>query len=890
MHKNFLRTGLMILGVLCMKESHAQLGNKGGGLNKMMQAQGQAQPEGNVPKQKEYELGGVTVSGSKYLDADLILAVTNLAVGMTIKLPNDEAVAKAVRALWKQELFSDIKITVSKYIGDKVFLNIEIEERPRLSRFTFRNIKVSEAKELKTKLSLVTNKVVTEATKKEAVVRVKKYFVDKGFGRVKVSVVEKTDTAGVNKCVLTFTVDKGSKTHINEINIVGEEEASEARLKKTLKSTKEMSRLTLHPAKEESAYPVGERSFKKYANSWGFLSLSKTLDALDPYFRFKLFSGSKFNQAKFETDKQAMVAYLNTLGFRDAAVVSDTVYPVKSGNLNVDIRIKEGSKYYFGDIEWKGNTKYSSDVLSKVLAIKKGDIYNQALLETRIGRQLNPEGGEDVSSLYMDDGYLFFNIEPIEASIIHDTINYEMRISEGSQATIRDISIFGNDRTNDHVVRRELRTLPGNKFSRTDLIRSNREIAQLGFFDQEKIGIVPKPHPEDGTVDIEYTVVEKSSDQLQLSAGFGGGVNFYGNVGITFNNFSIRNIFKPKNWDPLPVGDGQKFSISYASNGQSYNSLTTSFTEPWLGGKKPNAFTANIVYSKFSSAAAGTDPNSAYLRMFGGGISMGKRLTWPDNFFVFNYGLYYNNYRLKNYALVDNFNNGYSNDLHFKFVLSRNNIDQPLYPRSGSNISFTFQVTPPFSAFSGNDYAGETPANKYKWIEYHKYKFVADFYQKVAGNLVLRLASKYGFLGYYNNDIGFSPFERFQLGGDGLSGYSYFVGKDIVAQRGYEVYANSATIYNKYTAELRYPFSLAPTATIYGIMFVDAANAWNSFKDYNPFKLNRDVGVGIRLFLPMFGLLGLDYGIGLDRYDPGNGVKSVKDMAKFNFMLGFEPE
>ncbi len=890
MHKNFLRTGLMILGVLCMNETHAQLGNKGGGLSKMMQAQGQSQPDGNVPKQKEYELGGVTVSGSKYLDADLVLAVTNLTVGMKIKLPNDDAIAKAIRTLWKQELFSDIKITVTKFIDDKVFLNIEIEERPRLSRFTFRNIKVSEAKELKTRLSLVTNKVVTEATKKEAVVRIKKYFVDKGFGRVKVAVAEKNDTAGVNKCVLTFTVDKGSKTHINEINIVGEEESSEARLKKTLKSTKEMSRLTLHPSKEESAYPVGERSFRKYAKNWGFLSLSKTLDALDPYFRFKLFSGSKFNQSKFESDKQSMIAYLNTLGFRDAAIVSDTVYPVKNGNLNVDIRIKEGNKYYFGDIEWKGNTKYSSEVLSKVLSIKKGDIYNQALLETRIGRQLNPEGGEDVSSLYMDDGYLFFNIEPIEASIVHDTINYEMRISEGSQATIRDISIFGNDRTNDHVVRRELRTLPGNKFSRTDLIRSNREIAQLGFFDQEKIGIQPKPHPEDGTVDIEYTVVEKSSDQLQLSAGFGGGVNFYGNVGITFNNFSIRNIFKPKNWDPLPVGDGQKFAVSYASNGQYYNSLNTSFTEPWLGGKKPNAFTANIVYSKYSSAASGTDPNSAFLRMFGGGISMGKRLTWPDNFFVFNYGLYYNNYRLKNYALVTDFNNGFSNDLHFKFVLSRNNIDQPLYPRSGANVSFTFQVTPPFSAFSGNDYAGETPANKYKWIEYHKYKFTADFYQKVAGNLVLRLASKYGFLGYYNKDIGFSPFERFQLGGDGLSGYSYFVGKDIVAQRGYEVYANSATIYNKYTAELRYPFSLAPTATIYGIMFVDAANAWSTFKDYNPFKLNRDVGVGIRLFLPMFGLLGLDYGIGLDRYDPNNGVKSVKDMAKFNFMLGFEPE
>ena len=508
-----------------------------------------------------------------------------------------------------------------------------------------------------------------------------------------------------------------------------------------------------------------------------------------------------------------------------------------------------------------------------------------------MGRQLSPEGGgEDVSSLYMDDGYLFFNIEPVEVSIVGDTINFEMRISEGSQATIRDINISGNERTNEHVIRRELHTYPGNKFSRSDLIRSQREIANLGFFDQEKIGINPKPHPEDGTVDIDYTVVEKSSDQLQLSAGFGGGVNFYGNVGVTFNNFAIRHIFQPKFWDPLPVGDGQKFSISYASNGAYYNSLNTAFTEPWLGGHRPNSLTANIVYSKYSAAAIGTDPNVSFLRMAGGGLSMGKRLHWPDDFFVFNYGMFYNNYRLKDYSLVPNFTDGFSNDFHFKFVLSRNSINQPLYPTSGSNVSFTLQITPPYSAFSGTDYTNESYQQKYKWIEYHKYKFTADFYQKVYGNLVFRVAAKYGFLGYYNQGIGFSPFERFQVGGDGLSGYSYFVGKDIISQRGYEIYASSATIFNKYQCELRYPFSLAPTATIYGLMFVDAANGWDNFSSYNPFKLNRDVGVGVRIFLPMFGLLGLDYGIGIDRYDPSTGTTGIKNISKFNFMLGFEPE
>ena len=856
-----------------------------GGMSSLKQ-----QPANEPPKPKEFELAGITVSGAKYLDQDLLIAVTNLTVGQKLRLPNDENIAKAIRLLWKQELFSNVDITITKYIEDKVFINIGVEERPRLSYYNFRNIRPGEAKEVKGKLSLVANKVVTEATKKEAVTRIRKFYVDKGYGRVAVKVRERADTSSINKVVLTFIIDKGSKTHINQVNIVGEENATEARLKRTLKSTKENSRFTLHPGEDISVYPQTKRSFKKYMQSFGFLSLSKTLEAVDPYFRFKLFSSSKFNENKFEDDKQSLVAYYNTLGYRDASIVSDTIYPVKSGNINVDIRVKEGHKYYFGDIAWKGNTKYSSDLLTRVLAIKKGDVYNQALLDARIGRQASPDGGEDVSSLYMDDGYLFFNIEPVEVAIKNDTINYEMRITEGTQATIRDINIAGNDRTNEHVIRRELHTLPGAKFSRSLLIRSQREIANLGFFDQEKIGISPKPHPEDGTVDIDYTVVEKSSDQLQLSAGFGGGVNFYGNVGITFNNFSIRNIFKPKMWDPLPVGDGQKFSISYASNGAYYNSLTTAFTEPWLGGRKPNALTANIVYSKYSAAAIGTNPNTSFLRMAGGGLSMGKRLSWPDNYFVFNYGIYYNNYRLNNYALVSDFSNGFSNDMHFKFVISRNSIDQPLYPRAGSNVSFTLQLTPPYSSFSNTDYSKESTDNKYKWIEYHKYKFTADFYQKIYGNLVVRMATKVGFLGYYNTGIGFSPFERFQVGGDGLSGYSYFVGKDIISQRGYEVYNSAATIFNKFTAEIRYPFSLSPTATIYGLAFADAANGWDNFKQYNPTKLNRDVGIGIRIFLPMFGLLGLDYGIGLDRYNPATGATGFKDMAKFNFMLGFEPE
>jgi len=874
-----IRVCSLLLCISVTLPAQAQTG--GSGLSSYMQQQA------NDPsKPKEYELAGITVSGAQYLDQDLLISVSNLVVGQKIHLPHDEAISKAIHGLWKQDLFSDISITVSKVIDDKLFIDIHVEERPRLSKYNFKNIKTSEAKELKNKMPLVSNKVVTDATLKDAVERIRKHYVDKGYGRVSVDVRERKDTNAVNKVMLTFYIEKGVKTHINQINIAGVHNATEQRLKRTLKGTKEMSHITLHPAKEVSVYGSTERSFRKYVKEFGFLSLSKTLDALDPYFRFKFFASSKFNQSKFEEDKQSLVAYYNTLGFRDAIVVADTVYPVRNGNLNVDIKVSEGHKYYFGDVAWKGNTKYSSEVLSKVLGIKKGDVYNQQLLDTRLGRQLNPEGGEDVSSLYMDDGYLFFNIEPVEVSVINDTINYEMHVTEGAQATIRDIGISGNDRTNEHVIRRELYTRPGQKFSRTNLIRSQREIANLGFFDQEKIGIQPKPHPEDGTVDIDYTVVEKSSDQLQLSAGFGGGVSFYGNVGITFNNFSARNIFKPKFWDPLPVGDGQKFSITYASNGKYYNALTASFTEPWLGGRRPNALTGSITFNRFSS----TGDNSTYLQVLGGGLSMGKRLTWPDNFFIFNYGVYFNNYKLKNYTLIPdaNFNNGISNDFNFKLVLARNSLDGPLYPRSGSNVSFTFQFTPPYSMFTGKDYTALADQEKYKWIEYHKYRFQADWYHKIQGNLVLKMSVKYGFLGYYNQGLGYSPFGRYQLGGDGMTMGQFFIGREIISQRGYSVYQSAGTLFNKYVTELRYPFSLSPTATIYGLAFVDAANAWTSFKDYNPLKLNRDAGIGVRVFLPMFGLLGLDYGIGVDKYDGTNG--GIKGLGQFTFMLGMEPD
>ncbi len=475
--------------------------------------------------------------------------------------------------------------------------------------------------------------------------------------------------------------------------------------------------------------------------------------------------------------------------------------------------------------------------------------------------------------------------------MIGDTINYEIAVREGPQATIKNIGIFGNDRTNDHVIRRELFTLPGNKFSRTDIIRSIRQISNLGFIDPEKVNPVPKPNQADQTVDIDYNIVEKSSDQLELSAGFGGGVGFTGTIGIVFNNFSLRNIFNFKEWDPLPMGDGQKLSLRYQSNGLWFNSANFSFTEPWLGGKRPTALTVSGVYGRQSYSESGIyngSPSDHYLRNFGGGVTLSKRLKWPDDNFVFSYGINYQNYYLKDYDyFVSDFRNGTANNLFFRLTLARNSVDQPIYPRSGSNINFTFQFTPPYSLFSDRNYQTATAEQKYKWIEYHKYRFTAEWYQKIAGNLVFKIAAKYGFMGYYNKDIGYSPFERFNVGGDGLSGFNYFVGRDIIAQRGYEVYAQNAVIFNKYTAEVRYPFSLNPSATIFALAFVEGANGWNNFREYNPFKLNRSAGLGVRIYLPMFGLLGLDYGLGFDRL--GNGVK-FGDATKFTFMLGFEPD
>lgn len=848
----------------------------------------------SMSKDDRYEIVDISLTGTKFLDPQLLQLASGLQVGDKIYLENDGSISRAIKKLWDQKLLEDVRIDVVRTEGKRAWLNIAVVERPKLGVVNIKGVRSTQQTELKTKLKISENRMITDALKIDMSEKIKKYFAEKGYANAKVTLVETNDPNKASFVNLDIIIDKGKKVLVEQVNIVGNDNVSTLKLKRSMKGTKEKARLSFKAIDDETIYEKDEeRSFGKYLKNMDFLSLSKTLEALNPYFRYNFFSNAKYDPVKFQEDKESLINVYNNLGYRDAQIESDTVYSLNGKDMRVDLKINEGNRYYFGDIEYRGNTLYSDSILNLIVDIKKGDVYNRSALESKLGLQMSADGSGDISSLYLDNGYLFFTVNSQEKSITNDTINYLITIQEGPIATVKNVQIYGNQKTNDHVLRRELYTLPGSKFSRADVIRSVRQLSTLGFINPEKVSPEPRPNPSDYTVDIDYNIEEKSSDQLEVSAGYSGAIGFTGSIGLVFNNFSVRNITKPKTWQPLPMGDGQKLSIRWQSSGLWYNSGNFSFTEPWLGGKKPHSMTISGVWTRIARGNAyanGSSPKDSYIRNIGGGVSFGRRLNWPDDYFVFSYGLNYQNYFLKDYQLFSaaGFSNGSANNIFAKLTLARNSLDQPLYPRSGSNISLSVQFTPPYSLFSDKDYENITTKDRYKWVEYHKYRFNADWYQRIAGDLILKVSAKLGFVGNYNKKLGFSPFERFQLGGDGLSGNTFMVGKDIISQRGYDVYLNdSATIFNKYSVELRYPFSLNPSATIYGLIFADGANVWNSMKDYNPLQLNRSVGAGVRIFLPMFGLLGLDYGIGLDRYVPGASLSSY---AKFTFMLGFEPD
>jgi outer membrane protein insertion porin family len=797
---------------------------------------------------KEYVIADVTVSGIEYIQKEVLVSLSGLKVGNTITLPGDE-VTDVLKKFWSQGLFSDASITASKIRNDSVWLDIYLTEQSRMSRLEITGISKSETQDVMEKINLRNGQQVTADIMDNTQRIIRDHFVEKGFLNCQTSIILTDDTLRVNMVQMEINVDKKSRVKINEIYFTGNTAFKESILRRKMKDTKKIN--------------------------------------------LNFFKASKLVSETFKEDKKKLVEFYNTNGYRDAQIRSDSVVfdPNDPDRLLLYINIEEGNMYHFGDIEWIGNTKFPSELLNAVLGIEKGDIFDQTVLDERLFVD------EDaVNGVYLDNGYLFFQLTPVEVSVEDDTIDYEMRIYEGDIATVNNVIISGNNRTNEHVIRRELRTLPGDKFSKSELIRTVRELANLGHFDPEQIEPNPIPNQADGTVDIEYRLVERATDQLEVSGGYGAGM-LVGTVGIRFSNFAASRIFDPKAWRPVPSGDGQPLSLRAQTNGKVYQSYNFSFVEPWFGGKKPNSFSVSGYYSKMN--------RNPYAIWYGGGsgaikdeyysvtglsLGLGKRLTWPDDFFTLYNQISYQRYKVKDYPGLFLVDNGFFNNFSYTITLGRNSQDQIIYPRRGSNLSLSLQITPPYSLFNPDvDYSTIEDDEKYKWVEYHRWMFKADWYHSLIGDLVLMARLHWGWLGHYNDDLGPSPFEGFDLGGDGLSGYNLY-GRETIAQRGYPnrsltptVNGNkSGNVYTKYTLELRYPVSLNPSATIFVLTFLEAGNAWYSIDQFSPFNSKRAAGIGVRAFLPMFGLLGIDWGWGFDNYPGSNGISG----SQFHFTIG----
>lgn len=793
----------------------------------------------------KYYLAGIEVTGNETINKNIIIAFTGLKIGQTISVPGDE-ISKAINNIWKQKLFADVKIKVDKVSGKNIFLLIELKTRPRLSKFKINGVSKGEANKIRDEISLVRGDIVTQQLIRTVKNRILNYYADKGFLKAEVDINESNDTLfSYNSTTLTINIEKGKKVKIKEIEFTGNTEYKDSKLRKAMKDTKQKSILNI-------------------------------------------FKPSKFIKDKYEDDKDKVIAFYNSKGYRDAEITFDSVYYIDDYRLKIKIGIHRGIKYYFRNITFAGNTKYKSSTLEKILDIKKGDIYNPELLQRKL--YFNPTG-LDISSLYMDNGYLFFNVDPVETNIEGDSIDLEIRISEGPQATINKVTVTGNTKTSDHVILRELRTKPGDKFSRSDVIRTQRELSQLGYFDPEQTEVIPKPDPVTGTVDLEYKVVERPSDQLELQGGWAGNT-VIGSLGFSFTNFSTRKLFsKPSTWGgPLPTGDGQRLTIRGQTNGSYFSSLNFSFTEPWFGGKKPNSLTVSSYYSIRTNGVKRGEDNRQKLELLGVTLGLGKRLKFPDDWFTLYQAISFEQYRLTNYqGLLPSFTDGNSNTISYQFTFSRNSIDQPIYPRNGSNFSFTGQATLPIATIKGItndiDYKNVEPSKKYEWIEYHKEKFSAEWYLNAINKLVIATKAEFGFLGYYNSDIGLPPFERFYIGGDGISGF-YIDGRELIKLRGYPnerviTPPSGGNIYNKYTMEIRYPLTLNPSATVYVLGFVEGGNSVIGFRNFDPFDVYRSAGFGARVFLPMFGLLGFDWGYRFDKYSP-----NVPLGGEFHIVIG----
>jgi len=775
----------------------------------------------------EYEIAGITIEGIKNLDKNAIITLSGLNVGDKIMVPGEE-LAKAITKLWAQNLFADIHINVSKVLGNNIFLEIHLVELPRLSKFGFKGASKSEVDKIRDKVELVRGKIVTENLINNTKHIVLEYFSDKGYLNTSVEITPIVDTNAVASIILDINIDKGEKIKIDAINFEGVTQFKLKKLKRQLKETKE----------------------KKF---------------------YRIFKASKFLDEAFEDDLQNIIALYNEKGFRDARIIKNEVYDVSEELIGINLQIEEGVQYHFRNIDWLGNTKYKSAYLNQLLGIKAGDVYDQKMMSERLQMSMS---GTDVSSLYMDDGYLFFNIDPVEVLVEEDSIDFEIRIYEGKQATINKVTVIGNTKTNEHVIMREIRTKPGELFRRSDVMRSQEELNRLNYFNPQTLGVTPKPDPQTGNVDIEYAVEEKPSDQIELQGGWGAG-RVVGTFGVTFNNFSLKNMFNRSSWSPLPSGDGQRIQLRASSNGSYYQNYSFSFTEPWLGGNKPNSLSFSLYHSIQNYS---TEEVENRIDITGVNIGLGKRLRWPDDYFSTSQSISFQQYNLKNRQLVPGFSDGISKNISYRTVLTRSSIFDPIFPKAGSQFTFTGHFTPPYSMINNKDYSKMSLVEKYEWLEYFKIKLSGTWYSNPFADLVVKSHSEFGLLSSYNSEVGIPPFERFYLGGDGLTGF-VMDGREVIGLRGYANQAVSqhltggGSIYAKYYLELRYPLSLNPSSTIYATAFAEAGNAWGTFRDFNPFEVKRSMGVGIRIFMPMFGLLGVDFGHGFDPL-PGSLEKS----------------
>lgn len=829
-------------------------------------------------------IGGIAVSGVQGYEDYMLSGISGLSVGQTITVPGND-ITDAVKRYWKHGLFSDVSISADSIVGNKIYLNIYLQTLPRVSEINYIGLKKSEREAMETKLGLLKGGQVTPNTISRAKFLAKKYFDDKGFNNADIDIMQRDDVSNKNSVILDVIVDKKAKMRVRHIEIVGNEALSDKKIKGSL---------------------FTKGAFKKIHESGKFGNI---------------FKSKKYTPERWKEDKRNLIKKYNEYGFRDAVILEDSVWNVDDKHVNILVKVDEGTKYYLRNITWVGNTVYATDYLNALLGMKKGDVYNQTLMSKRL-----TEDEDAVGNKYWNNGYLFYNLQPTEVNIVGDSIDLEMRITENQQARLNHVRINGNDRLYENVVRRELKTKPGDLFSKEALMRSARELASMGHFDPEKVNPDVKPDPENGTVDINWNLEQKSNDQIEFSLGWGQN-GLIGRVGLKLNNFSIRNLFN-KNSERrgiLPIGDGEVLSLGVQTNGRFYQSYNMNYSTNWFGGKRPTQFSVGAYYSKSTGVSDNFynsswrnnymnymygygnyaynnyenyyDPDT-YIKMMGASLGWGKRLRWPDDYFTLSVQLAYTRYMLKNwrYFLMST---GNANNLNLNLSINRTSTDNQLFPRRGSEFTASVSLTPPWSKWDKKDYENlalnrqsstflAEQQEKYKWVEYHKWKFKAKTYTALSGGqkcFVLMTRVEFGLLGSYNR-FKKSPFETYYVGGDGMSGYSTGYAEETIGLRGYEngsltPYLYEGYAYDRMSLELRYPFLLGNT-TIYGLGFLEAGNAWNDTRKFNPFDMKRSAGLGVRIFLPMVGLMGIDWAYGFDK------VFGKKGGGQFHFILGQE--